>query len=119
MLMNRIPLVVHHATSFTCASGSGLNNLMDSVVAGHVIGPHTGDFVWTSRECSQIGNVLLRYTGDTFQLIREEPWLRFCNGEEFLSFEEALEMFASGEIVWSGCLGCPGRGVPNCDLAAR
>ena len=47
-VMNRIPLVVHHPNSFTCASHRGLNNL-EGVQDGHVIGPHSGDFVYVQQ----------------------------------------------------------------------
>lgn len=121
-VLNQIPLVVWHETSHTCASHAGLNNLLegvDGVQEGHVIGPHAGDFVWKSRECGFIGNVLFKYTNGSFQLIRQESAERFCQGEAFLSFEKAMQMFASGEIEWSGHIGDSGRGVTGCDLSAK
>ena len=55
-VLNVIPLVIHHASSFTCASHGGLNNLMQ-VQEGHVIGPHAGDFIMGGKD-----NVLFKYT---------------------------------------------------------
>jgi hypothetical protein len=114
-VLNEIPMVVWHDGYFTCASHDGLNNLLDGVVDGHVIGPHAGDFVWKSRECGFVGNVLFKLSNGTFQLIRQESAERFCNGEQTLPFAEAMEMFASNEIEWSGAIGDPGRGVTGCD----
>jgi uncharacterized protein YraI len=114
-LLNQIPLVVLHGDRQTCASHGGLNNLLPEVVAGNVIGPHSGDFVWKDK-----GNVLFKYTGGAFQLIRENPVARFDNDAAYLSFERALAMFASGDIIWNGKFGDkPARGVTGCDPAVK
>jgi hypothetical protein len=114
-VLNQIPLVVLHGNSQTCASHGGLNNLLPEVVESNVIGPHSGDFVWKDKE-----NVLFKYTGGTFQLIRENPAARFDNDAAYLSFERALAMFASGDIVWNGKFGDkPARGVTGCDPAVK
>jgi len=111
-VLNEIPLVVHHDGSNTCASHGGLNNLFD-VANGNVIGPHSGDFVYGAD------NVLFEYSNGSLQLIRENPVARFENGEKYLSFDRAMQLFASGEIVWTGTLGdWPARGVTGCDPAA-
>ena len=112
-ILNEIPLVVHHGGRFTCASHGGLNNLLDGVANGNVIGPHSGDFVLGND------NVLFEYSNGSVQLIRESPVARFENGERYLPFEQAVQMFASGEIVWTGSIGeWPARGVTGCDSSA-
>ncbi|MBN1992079.1 MAG: SH3 domain-containing protein [Anaerolineae bacterium] len=113
-VLTQIPLVVHHANANTCASHAGLNNLLPEVVEGNVIGPHSGDFVFRGD------NVLFKYTGGSFQLIYENPVARFENGTESLPFAQAMQYFASGDIVWTGSFGeWPGRGVTGCDLSAN
>ncbi len=112
-LLNKIPLVVHHDGNQTCASNGGLNNLLPEVADGHVIGPHSGDFVMGND------NVLFKYTNGRFILIRENPVARFENGEESLSFADAMNLFAGGDILWNGSFGdWPARGVTGCDPAA-
>jgi hypothetical protein len=109
-VLNVIPLVIHHASSFTCASHGGLNNLMQ-VQEGHVIGPHAGDFIMGGKD-----NVLFKYTNGSLVLIRENPIARFEGGAESLPFDKAMQMFQKGEITWNGTLGqAPGRGVTGCD----
>ncbi|RME73325.1 MAG: hypothetical protein D6784_12095 [Chloroflexi bacterium] len=114
LLLEQIPLVVYHEKTFTCASHGGLNHLLPEVAEGNVIGPHSGDFVYGND------NVLFQYTGGTFVLIKESSVARFENGEKSLPLGKALELFANGDIVWTGTLGdWPGRGVPGCDPAAK
>jgi hypothetical protein len=113
-VLNEIPLVVHHESSQTCASHAGLNNL-ENVANGNIIGPHSGDFV-----LNNVDNVLFEYTNGTLQLIKENPVARFDNDQKNLSFERAMQLFASGEIVWTGTIGeWPARGVTGCDLSAQ
>jgi uncharacterized protein YraI len=115
-VLNEIPLVVYHADHFTCASHGGLNYMLPEVAEGNVIGPHAGDFAYASKE----GNVLFKYTGGTFVLIRDNPIARFEGDKESLPLAEALRMFADGEVVWTGDFGrWPARGVPGCDPAAQ
>ncbi len=115
-VLNEIPLVVYHAGHFTCASHAGLNSLLPEVAEGNVIGPHAGDFAYADKE----GNVLFKYTGGTFVLIRDNPIARFEGDLESLPLDKALQMFANGEVVWTGEPGrWPGRGVPGCDPAAK
>ena len=115
-VLNEIPLVVYHADHFTCASHAGLNNLLPEVAEGNVIGPHAGDFAYADKE----GNVLFKYTGGTFVLIRDNPIARFEGDLESLPLDKALQMFTDGEVVWTGEPGrWPGRGVPGCDQAAK
>ncbi len=115
-VLNEIPLVVYHADHFTCASHAGLNNLLPEVAEGNVIGPHAGDFAYADKE----GNVLFKYTGGTFVLIRDNPIARFEGDLESLPLDKALQMFADGEVVWTGEPGrWPGRGVPGCDPTAK
>lgn len=116
-LLNEIPLVVFHADHYTCASHAGLNNILPGEVAeGNVIGPHAGDFAYAARE----GNVLFKYTGGTFVLIRDNPIARFHGDVESLPMDKALQMFADGDVVWTGGIGrWPARGVPGCDMAAK
>jgi hypothetical protein len=107
---------VYHADHFTCASHAGLNNLLPEVAEGNVIGPHAGDFAYADKE----GNVLFKYTGGTFVLIRDNPIARFEGDLESLPLDKALQMFADGEVVWTGEPGrWPGRGVPGCDPTAK
>jgi hypothetical protein len=111
-LLNQIPLVVYHDGFHTCASHGGLNNLFD-VANGNVIGPHSGDFVMGHD------NVLFEYSNGGVRLIQENPIARFENGEKYLSFEEAMQLFARNEILWTGSFGeWPARGVTGCDPAA-
>jgi uncharacterized protein YraI len=115
-VVNEIPLVVYHADHFTCASHAGLNNLLPQVAEGNVIGPHAGDFAYADKE----GNVLFKYTGGTFVLIRDNPIARFEGDLESLPLDKALQMFADGRVVWTGEPGrWPGRGVPGCDPASK
>ncbi len=111
-VLNMIPLVVHHENKFACASHGGLNKLLPEVAEGNVIGPHANDFIYKGD------NVLFKYTGGTFVLIKENPIARFENGEESLSFARAMQLFESGDIVWNGKFGDLGRGVHGCDLSA-
>jgi hypothetical protein len=113
-VLNKIPLVLHNAQSFTCASHGGLNNPIISLQEGHVIGPHAGDFVMGQD------NVLFKYTGGSLVLIRENPVARFEGGAETLPFDKAMQLFQNGEIVWTGTFGqSPGRGVTGCDPAMK
>lgn len=112
-VLNRIPLVVHYDDGHhTCASHAGLNNLLP-VFNGARLGPHSGDFV------AGADNVLIEYANGTFKLMRESPNTTFANGEKYLSFEDAIRMFADGQITWTGSFGdWPARGVPGCDPQA-
>ena len=113
-VLNLIPLVIHHESSFTCASHAGTNNL-ESVRDGNVIGPHAGDFIMGGKD-----NVLFKYANGSLQLIRENPIARFEGGAESLPFDQAMQMFQKGEIIWNGTLGqSPGRGVTGCDPAMK
>jgi hypothetical protein len=110
-LLNQIPLVIHNERSFTCASHAGINNL-DPLAEGNVIGPHAGDFVYNGN------NVLFKYSGGSLQLIRESPVAGFEDGSKTLPFSQAVQLFESGDIVWTGELGQdPARGVTGCDPA--
>lgn len=112
-VLTLIPLVLHNPQSFTCASHAGINNLI-ALQEGNVIGPHAGDFVMGSD------NVLLKYSGGSLVLIRENPIARFEGGAETLPFGQAMQLFQKGEIVWTGTLGqSPGRGVTGCDPAMK
>jgi hypothetical protein len=112
-VMNEIPLVVHHADTFTCASHSGLNNLLPEVASGNVIGPHSGDFIYNGN------NVLFKKEGGSVVLINENPVARFEGDAETLSQAEALKLFADGQIIWNGTIGdWPARGVPGCDYSS-
>lgn len=110
-VLNQIPLVVHHDRNISCASHSGLNKLLPEVKEGHVLGPHAGDFVYENN------NVLFKISGGSILLIRENPVARFEGGAEFLPLDQALQLFESGDIVWTGDFGQPGRGVLGCDLS--
>lgn len=113
-VLNEIPLVVHHESSQTCASHAGLNHL-ENVANGNIIGPHSGDFV-----LNNVDNVLFEYTNGRLQLVKENPVARFENDQKYLSFERAMQLFASGDIVWTGSIGdWPARGVTGCDLSAQ
>ncbi len=112
-LLNQIPLVVHHDGYHTCAAHTGLNHLLPSVVGGHIIGPHAGDFVLDNRY-----GVLFEDTGEGFRLLLADSTARFADGEKYLSFDEARALFAAERIIWTGYFGqTPGRGVTGCDLA--
>ena len=110
-VLNQIPLVVHHDRNITCASHSGLNKLLPEVEEGHVLGPHAGDLVY------QNNNVLFKISDGSIVLIRENPVDRFEGGAESLPLDKALQLFESGDIVWTGDFGQPGRGVLGCDLS--
>jgi hypothetical protein len=110
-VLNQIPLVVHHDRNISCASHSGLNKLLPEVKEGHVMGPHAGDFVYDGN------NVLFKISGGSIVLIRENPVARFEGGVESLPLDKALQLFESGDIVWTGDFGQPGRGVLGCDLS--
>ena len=111
-VLSKIPLVVYHDGSHTCASHGGLNNLTN-LANGNIIGPHSGDFVYGQD------NVLFEYSNGSLQLIRENPIARFEGGEKYLSFDKAMQLFANSEIVWTGSIGdWPARGVTGCDLSA-
>lgn len=113
-VLNKIPMVLHNAQSFTCASHGGLNNPTISLQEGNVIGPHAGDFVMGQD------NVLFKYTRGSLVLIRENPVARFEGGAETLPFDKAMQLFQNGEIVWTGTFGqSPGRGVTGCDPAMK
>lgn len=113
-VLSKIPLVLHNAQSFTCASHGGLNNPIISLQEGNVIGPHAGDFVMGQD------NVLFKYTGGSLVLIRENPVARFEGGAETLPFDKAMQLFQNGAIVWTGTFGqSPGRGVTGCDPAMK
>ena len=114
-ILNQIPLVIYHRDHFTCASHAGLNNLMP-LENGNVIGPHSGDFAFVGKG----GNVLFEYSNGTLQLIRDNPIARFDGDQKYLSLEKALQMFETGEIVWTGKFGeWPARGVDGCDQSAK
>lgn len=114
LVLNQIPMVLHNAQSFSCASYGGINNLIIALQEGNVIGPHAGDFVMGSD------NVLFKYTGGALVLIRENPVARFEGGAETLPFDKAMQLFQKDEIVWTGTLGqSPGRGVTGCDPAIK
>jgi hypothetical protein len=90
-VLNEVPLIVHHGTHQTCASNGGYDG----------------------------NNVLFEYSNGSLLLIRESPQASFDNGEKYLPFNEAIDLFASGEIVWTGSLGeWPARGVTGCDPQA-
>lgn len=110
-VLNQIPLVVHHDRNITCASHSGLNKLLPEVKEGHVMGPHAGDFVYENN------NVLFKISSGSIVLIRENPVARFEGGAESLPLDQALQLFESGDILWTGDFGQPGRGVLGCDLS--
>lgn len=113
-VLEKIPLVVLHEGSQTCASHGGLNHLLPEVANGNVIGPHSGDFVMGND------NVLFKVDNGSLVLIRENPVARFEGGKESLSFAEAMNLFARGDIVWTGSFGeWPARGVTGCDPAAK
>lgn len=113
-VLNQIPLVLHNAQSFTCASHGGVNNLIIPLQESNVIGPHAGDFVMGND------NVLFKYTNGSLVLIRENPVARFEGGADFLPFDQAMQLFQKGQIVWTGTLGqAPGRGVAGCDPAIK
>ncbi len=112
LLLNQIPLVLHNQGSFTCVSHGGINKL-SLLAEGNVIGPHAGDFVYGTD------NVLFKQVNSSLHLIKENPIARFEGDAETLPFDRAMQLFASGEIVWTGQLGqSPGRGVAGCDPAA-
>lgn len=111
-VLNEIPLVVHHGGRFTCASHGGLNYLLPEVREGNVIGPYAGDFVYDGN------NVLFKLSGGVLVLIRENPIARFEGGAEFLPFDQAMKLFESDQISWTGDFGQSGRGVPGCDPKA-
>lgn len=108
-VLNEIPLVVHHGGTFTCASHGGLNYLLPEVREGNVIGPYAGDFVYEGN------NVLFKLAGGAPVLIRENPIARFEGGAESLPFDQAMKLFESDQISWTGDFGQSGRGVPGCD----
>ncbi|GEM_PF-1714623 len=110
-VLNQIPLVVHHDRNISCASHSGLNKLLPEVEEGNVMGPHAGDFVYENN------NVLFKLSDGSIVLIRENPVDRFEGGAEYLPLDKALQLFESGDIVWTGDFGQPGRGVLGCDLS--
>lgn len=113
-VLNKIPMVLHNAQSFICASHGGLNNPTISLQEGNVIGPHAGDFVMGQD------NVLFKFTGGSLVLIRENPVARFEGGAETLPFDKAMQLFQNNEIVWTGTFGqSPGRGVTGCDPAMK
>lgn len=113
-VLNKIPLVLHNAQSFACASHGGLNNPIIPLQEGNVLGPHAGDFVMGQD------NVLFKYSGGSLVLIRENPVARFEGGAETLPFDKAMQLFQNGEIVWTGTFGqSPGRGVTGCDPAMK
>jgi hypothetical protein len=113
-VLDQIPLVVLHEGSQTCASHGGLNHMLPEVANGNVLSPHSGDFVMGTD------NVLFKYDNGGFILIRENPIARFEGGKESLSFTEAMNLFAQGDIVWTGSFGdWPARGVTGCDPAAK
>jgi uncharacterized protein YraI len=113
-VLEQIPLIIHHGGTFTCASHGGLNHLLPEVRNGHVLGPHSGDFVYDTD------NVLFEYSNGGFQLVKENSIARFDAGAKYLSMAEAMQLFARDEIVWTGSFGqWPGRGVTGCDPAAK
>jgi hypothetical protein len=112
-LLNQVRLVRHDPTRLVCVSRAGLNGLDEQGLEdGHVLGPYRGDFEWTDEEGTSSGNVLLKYENGSFVFIREEAWERFPGERPSLSFEEAMRMLESGQIVY---LEGPARGVPECD----
>jgi hypothetical protein len=112
-LLNQARLVRHDPARLVCVSRAGLNGLDEQELEdGHVLGPYRGDFEWTEEEGTSSGNVLVKYENGSFVLIREEAWERFTGEKASLSFEEAMRMLESGQIVY---LEGPARGVPECD----
>lgn len=111
-VLNEIPLVVHHGDRVTCASHGGLNYLLADVREGNVIGPYAGDFVFDGN------NVLFKLSGGALILIRENPVARFEGGAEFLPFDQAMKLFETDRIKWTGDFGQSGRGIPGCDPKA-
>lgn len=112
-LLNQVHLVRHDPARLICVSRAGLNGLDGQELEdGHVLGPYQGDFRWADEEGVGSGNVLVKYENSSFVLIREEAWERFPGEKPSLSFEEAMRMLESGQIVY-----LPGaaRGVPECD----
>jgi uncharacterized protein YraI len=113
-VMNEIPLVVHHADTFTCASHGGLNSLLPEVASGNVMGPHSGDFIYNGN------NVLFKKVNGSVVLINENPVARFEGDAETMPLARAMQLFANGEIIWNGTSGdWPARGVTGCDLLVR
>ncbi len=111
--LNEIPLVVYHESSYTCASHGGLNYLFD-VADGNVIGPHSQDFIY------QGDNVLFKYQNGALYLIKENPVARFEGDRETLTFAEAMQAVANGDLIWNGTMGeWPAKGVPGCDPNAN
>ncbi len=112
-LLNQVHLVRHDREKLVCVSRAGLNGLnQPELEDGNVLGPYQGDYRWTAEQGIAWGNVLFRYINGTFVVIREEPWERFPGGRVSLSFEEAMNMLESGQIVY---LEGAARGVPECD----
>jgi hypothetical protein len=112
-LLNQARLVRHDPSRLVCVSRAGLNGLDEQELEeGHVLGPYRGNFEWTDEEGISSGNVLVKYENGSFVLIREEAWERFPGEKPSLSFEEAMRMLESGQILY---LEGPARGVPECD----
>jgi hypothetical protein len=112
-LLNQARLVRHDPSRLVCVSRAGLNGLdQGELEEGHVFGPYQGDFEWTDEEGAASGHVLIKYENGAFVVIRAEEWERFPGEEPSLSFEEAMRMLESGQIVY---LEGPARGVPECD----
>jgi hypothetical protein len=112
-LLSEVHLVRHDPARLVCVSRAGLNGLdRQELEDGHVLGPYRGDLKWTAEDGTSSGNVLLKYENGSFVLIREEAWERFPGEKPSLSFEEAMRMLESGQIVY---LEGPARGVPECD----
>jgi len=112
-LLNQVHLVRHDREKLVCVSRAGLNGLnQPELEDGNVLGPYQGDYRWTKEQGVAWGNVLFRYVNGTFVVIREEPWERFPGDRVSLSFEEAMNMLESDQIVY---LEGAARGVPECD----
>lgn len=123
-LMNKVTLVQHNYDPktkeqwFTCASsGQGLNGVAPDPEGPRFVGPNSMDFdLW-----GVVG--LFKIDPDsTITFVPQETGGKFVDptGVEHESFtlDETLGYFASGDAVWIGTHGEPGR-IEDCDPTSK
>jgi len=122
-VMNAVTLVQHNynpdtgVTSFTCASsGQGLSGVVSDAEGPRFVGPNSRDFDLRGT----VG--LFRVDPDgTISFVPQQTGSYFLDPDGIkhtsLTLEQALGYFASGDAVWLGEHGDPGR-IQACDPKA-
>ncbi len=119
-VMNKISLVQHNfdpqtnQTTFTCASsGQGLKGVATDPAGARFVGPNAGDFdLWGAVGLFQVN------PDGSMELVTQQTGGKFVSPDGFeftrITLDRTLAYFASGQAIWTGDYGQPGR-IEKCD----